>query len=197
MIRKPLPSARYNFARKLTSLCTAVALGAGMFTPHLGYGHGENPGDEHDPDPGEIPEGQSGLLPDDATNPVLHGQVGPLLPMHTMSVHNTLVWKKNQKLPHMLMFHRHSAYRADEVANPDVIDFLINNPNPDGNSPSYKAASEPNGASLGRTAFSSPQNQFNSSFRRTFNQLRTVAITSSTTFRRAFRPGSVSTRRSS
>jgi hypothetical protein len=141
-----------------------------MFTPHLGYGHGDTPGDEHDPEEGEIPSGTSGLLFDDATNPVLHGQVGPLLPMHTMSVHNTIVWKKEQKMPHMLMFHRHSAYRADEVANPDVIDFLINNPNPDGNSLSYKTASEPDGAALGRTAFSSAQNQFNSSFRRTFNQ---------------------------
>jgi hypothetical protein len=28
----------------------------------------------------------------------------------------------------MLMFHRHSAYRADEVSNPDVVHFLIDNP---------------------------------------------------------------------
>jgi hypothetical protein len=102
--------------------------------------------------------------------PVLHGQVGPLLPMHTMSVHNTIVWKEGAQMPLMLMFHRHSAYTADEVANPDVIDFLIQNQNPDGDSLAYKTAQEPSGAAAGRSAFSSPLNQFNSSFRRSFNQ---------------------------
>jgi hypothetical protein len=74
--------------------------------------------------------------------------------MHTMSVHNTILWKEGAELPTMLMFHRHSAYRADEVANPDVIDFLIRNPNP----------------VTGLNAFGSPSNQFNSAMRRTFAQ---------------------------
>lgn len=170
MIRKPLETARPpRIAHLLASFCTAIALSAGVFTPHLGYGHG-TVDDEHDENLDEIPGGASGLLPDDATNPVLHGQVGPLLPMHTMSVHNTIMWKKDAKMPLMLMFHRHSAYTADEVANPDVIDFLIANPNPDGDSLAYKTATDPIGFGLGKVAFTSPLNQFNSSFRRSFNQ---------------------------
>lgn len=102
-----------------------------------------------------FPVGKSGLLPDTETDPTKDGVVGPLLPMHTMSVHNTLVWKRGAQWPGMLMFHRHSAYRADEVANPAVIHFLIDNPNP----------------TTGLTAFSSSANQFNSSMRRSFQQL--------------------------
>ncbi|MES2570250.1 MAG: hypothetical protein V4710_09385, partial [Verrucomicrobiota bacterium] len=112
----------------------------------------------HDGDvikPEIFPVGQSGLLPDTETDPTKDGVVGPLLPMHTMSVHNTLVWKRGAQLPGMLMFHRHSAYRADEVSNPGVIHFLIDNPNP----------------STGLTAFASASNQFNSSMRRSFQQL--------------------------
>lgn len=112
----------------------------------------------HDGDiifPEVFPIGQSGLLPDFDTDPTQDGVVGPLLPMHTMSVHNTLVWKRGAQKPGMLMFHRHSAYRADEVANPDIIHFLIDNPDP----------------VTGLTAFSSADNQFNSSMRRTFQQL--------------------------
>ncbi len=106
-------------------------------------------------DPEVFPVGETGLLPDLETNPTLDGVVGPLLPMHTMSVHNTLVWKRGAQKPGMLMFHRHSAYRADEVANPDVIHFLIDNPNP----------------TTGLNAFGSNATQFNSAMRRTFQQL--------------------------
>lgn len=106
-------------------------------------------------DPVIFPVGTSGLLDDFETNPTVDGVVGPLLPMHTMSVHNTLVWKRGAQKPGMLMFHRHSAYRADEVSNPDIIHFLIDNPNP----------------TTGLTAFSSSANQFNSSMRRSFQQL--------------------------
>ncbi len=105
--------------------------------------------------PEVFPVGASGLLPDTETDPTKDGTVGPLLPMHTMSVHNTLVWKRGAQKPSMLMFHRHSAYRADEVANPDIIHFLIDNPNP----------------STGLNAFASKDNQFNSSMRRSFQQL--------------------------
>ncbi len=108
-----------------------------------------------DDDLSVIPQGQTGLLPNTNTNPVLHGKVGPLLVMHAMSVHNTLVWKTNEEAPKVLMFHRHSAYRADEVANPDIINFLIVNKDP----------------VTGLNAFSNPTNQFNSAFRRTFDQL--------------------------
>jgi hypothetical protein len=92
------------------------------------------------------------------TNPVLHGTVGPLLPMHAMAVHNTLVWKTNEDTPKMLMFHRHSAYTADEMVNPDVVNFIIANPNP-------------GPTNLNETALSNPGNQFNSAMRRSFNQL--------------------------
>ena len=92
------------------------------------------------------------------TNPVLHGRVGPLLPMHAMGVHNTLMWKTNEETPKMLMFHRHSAYTADEMVNPDVVNFVIANPNP-------------GPANVNETALSNPGNQFNSAMRRSFNQL--------------------------
>jgi len=102
-----------------------------------------------------IPPGQSGFFPYTNNNPTIHGVVGPLIVMHAMSVHNSMVWKTNDDAPKMLMFHRHSGYRADEVANPDIINFLILNADP----------------ITGRKAFSDTGPQFNSSFRRSFNQL--------------------------
>ena len=93
------------------------------------------------------------------TNPVLHGRVGPLLPMHAMPVHNTLVWKTNEDTPKMLMFHRHSAYTADEMVNPDVVNFVVANRNPGP------------GVNSNHTALSNSGNQFNSAMRRSFNQL--------------------------
>ena len=106
-----------------------------------------------------IPAGTITLIPYTNNNPVIHGKVGPLIVMHAMSVHNTLLWKKNEDTPKVLMFHRHSAYRADEVANPDIINFLIANKNPGP------------GALQGTTALSESANQFNSAFRRSFNKL--------------------------
>lgn len=102
-----------------------------------------------------IPPGQSGVFPYTNNNPVVHGKIGPLIVMHAMSVHNTMVWKTNDDAPKVLMFHRHSGYRADEVVNPDVINFLILNTDP----------------VTGRRAFSDTGPQFNASFRRSFNQL--------------------------
>jgi hypothetical protein len=101
-----------------------------------------------------IPGGTVGLLPDNETTPSLDGQIGPLLPMHAMSVHNTLLWKYNKPSPTMLMFHRHSAYRANEVTNPEVINFLLKTVDP----------------VTGKTALADPANQLNSSFRRSFVQ---------------------------
>jgi hypothetical protein len=49
--------------------------------------------------PEVFPVGNSGLLPDFETDPTQDGVVGPLLPMHTMSVHNTLVWKRGAQKP--------------------------------------------------------------------------------------------------
>jgi len=109
-----------------------------------------------DDDLSVVPSGSTTIAVNTNTNPVLYGKVGPLIVMHAMSVHNTLTWKTNSDdKPKVLMFHRHAAYRADEVANPDIINFLITNPDP----------------VTGLTAFSNRTNQFNSSFRRTFQQL--------------------------
>jgi len=102
-----------------------------------------------------IPPGQSGVFPYTNNNPVIHGKLSPLIVMHAMSVHNSMVWKTNDDAPKVLMFHRHSGYRADEVANPDIINFLILNADP----------------VTGRKAFSDTGPQFNASFRRSFNQL--------------------------
>jgi len=112
-----------------------------------------------DDDLSVIPTGNVTWQSHTNTNPVLHGRVGPLLPTHAMSVHNTMVWRTNDDTPKMLMFHRHSAYTADEMANPDIINFMIANPNPGP------------GALAGQTALSNPGNQFNSALRRSFNQL--------------------------
>jgi len=110
-----------------------------------------------DDDLSVIPPGSTSFAPNLNTNPVVHGKVGPLIVMHAMSVHNSITWKTNVEdhMPKLLMFHRHAAYRADEVANPDIINFLIANPDP----------------VTGLNAFANRTNQFNSAFRRSFQQL--------------------------
>ncbi|MDB6055132.1 MAG: hypothetical protein JWN25_2655 [Verrucomicrobiales bacterium] len=105
------------------------------------------------------PTGTVTYLVNTNTDPRLYGKVGPLLVMHAMSVHNTIVWKTNEDTPKMLMFQRHSGYRADEITNPDIINFLISTPNPGP------------GALLNQTALGNSGNQFNSAFRRAFQQL--------------------------
>lgn len=99
--------------------------------------------------------GTISYLTNTLTDPRLYGKVGPLLVMHAMSVHNTMVWKTNEDTPQMLMFQRHSGYAADEVANPDIINFLIQNTNP----------------VTGQSALANSGNQFNSAYRRSFQQL--------------------------
>src|SRR5437870_3851039 len=76
------------------------------------------------------PSGTVTYLTNTNTDPRIYGKVGPLIAMHAMSVHNTMVWKTNDDTPKMLMFQRHSGYRADEMTNPDIINFLLLNPNP-------------------------------------------------------------------
>jgi hypothetical protein len=146
---------RHDLGRPHVRACsftsTAVAVAAAFATLAAS---GKLHAHDGDVDLSVIPSGTSGLLPDLDKDPTQDGVVGPLLPMHTMSVHNTLVWKRGIPWPGMLMFHRHSAYRADEVANPDVVHFLIDNPNP----------------TTGLNAFGSSSNQFNSAMRRTFQQ---------------------------
>jgi hypothetical protein len=104
------------------------------------------------------PTGTVSWLTHTNTDPRLYGKVGPVLPMHAMSVHNTMVWKTNEDTPKMLMFHRHSGYTADEMVNPDIVNFVIQNPNP---GPTFS----------NQTALANSGNQFNSAMRRSFNQL--------------------------
>ena len=138
--------------RYFITLATIAAVATSSLTnTPLAFGHGA---DNHDKDYETIPTGPIVLLPDTHKIPSLDGVIGPVLPMHAMSVHNTLLWKKDKKLPLMLMFHRHSGYSADEVVNPDVIDYLITHRDP---------------VDL-TNAFGNPNNQFNSSFRRSFVQ---------------------------
>lgn len=146
MIKSPLVNgAVRHFCRRLF---VATTLSVIVSAPATLLAH-------DDDDLSIIPPGQSGFFPYTNNNPTIHGQVGPLIVMHAMSVHNSLVWKTNDDAPKVLMFHRHSGYRADEVANPDIINFLIQNADP----------------VTGRKAFSDTGPQFNSSFRRSFNQL--------------------------
>lgn len=139
-------------ARGIASAALVLAVAATLAGSQKARGHA---GEDYVNDPLDvIPGGTVGLLPDEETDPALHGQVGPLICMHAMSVHNTLLWKYNKPEPTMLMFHRHSAYRADEVANPNVIRFLIDNPSP----------------TTGKNAIADPANQLNTAFRRSFVQ---------------------------
>ena len=108
-----------------------------------------------------LPPGTVNYLANTNTDPRRDGVVGPLIVMHAMSVHNTLVWKTNDDAPKMLMFQRHSGYSADEMNNPDIINFLLVNTNPG-----------PAAANLlGKTALGNAGNQFNSALRRSFQQL--------------------------
>lgn len=150
MTNRPRPCANIRPTHRFSTIALSLAVATTLA--------GASRLNAHDGDiifPEVFPVGTSGLLPDLETNPTVDGVVGPLLPMHTMSVHNTLVWKRGAQKPGMLMFHRHSAYSANEVMNPDVIHFLIDNPNP----------------TTGLNAFSSSSTQFNSAMRRSFQQL--------------------------
>jgi len=106
-----------------------------------------------------IPTGTVSYTVNTNTDPRRDGVVGPLIVMHAMSVHNTLVWKTNDDTPKMLMFQRHSGYSADEMNNPDIINFMLVNTNPGP------------GTLLGKTALGNAGNQFNSALRRSFQQL--------------------------
>jgi len=106
-----------------------------------------------------LPSGTVSYITNTNTDPRIYGQVGPLIVMHAMSVHNTLVWKTNDDTPKMLMFQRHSGYSADEMINPDIVNFLLVNTNPGP------------GTLAGKTALGNAGNQFNSANRRSFQQL--------------------------
>ena len=149
MKKSPLFPARTRCTPRRLSIAAAIAaftLVASLSTDLWAH---------DDDDLSIIPPGQSGFFAYTNNNPTIHGVVGPLIVMHAMSVHNSMVWKTNDPAPKMLMFHRHSGYRADEVMNPDVVNFLILNADP----------------VTGRKAFSDTGPQFNSAFRRSFNQL--------------------------
>lgn len=54
------------------------------------------------------------------------GLLSPLIFTHTTAVHGGLVWKKGATSPKLLLSHRHSEMRANDVVDPDVMDRLIN-----------------------------------------------------------------------
>jgi hypothetical protein len=54
------------------------------------------------------------------------GLLSPLIFTHTTAVHGGLLWKKGAKAPKLLLSHRHSEFRGNDVADPDVLDQLIN-----------------------------------------------------------------------
>src|SRR5829696_7057949 len=82
MIEKQNHTARTHRGRNLThtGLRMLAALSAAFLVPQVTFGHGEEDAEGHDDYLESLPLGQIGLLPDDATYPVLHGQVGALLP---------------------------------------------------------------------------------------------------------------------
>src|SRR5262245_5662374 len=103
MINSPtVPGVAQRLARRL--VLAALLLAASVPPAMLAH---------DDDDLSIIPPGQSGFFPYTNNNPTIHGVVGPLIVMHAMSVHNSMVWKTNDDAPKMLMFHRHSGYRAD------------------------------------------------------------------------------------
>ena len=84
-------------ARYFITIVTASTVAATMMLPlPQALGHG---GDNHDQDLETIPTGPIVLLPDNHKIPSLDGVIGPVLPMHAMSVHNTLVWKRTKSCP--------------------------------------------------------------------------------------------------
>src|SRR5688572_27366227 len=54
------------------------------------------------------------------------GLLSPLIFTHTTAVHGGLVWKKGARSPKLLLSHRHSEMRANDVVDPVVMDRLIN-----------------------------------------------------------------------
>jgi Domain of unknown function (DUF1929) len=54
------------------------------------------------------------------------GLLSPLIFTHVTAVHGGLVWKKNADWPKLLLSFRHSEFRGNDVADPDVLDQLIN-----------------------------------------------------------------------
>src|SRR4051812_7811892 len=98
MTNKNTKSASSRAMANARIAATAALVAGMMASAYHAYGHGGDTA-EHDYLIGTIPGGTSSLLPDDRKNRVTDGEVGPLLPMHTMSVHNTLTWKKDSKMP--------------------------------------------------------------------------------------------------
>jgi hypothetical protein len=64
---------------------------------------------------------------DPAYNPkTAGGLLSPLIFTHTTAVHGGLVWKRGARSPKLLLSHRHSEMRANDVVDPGVMDQLIN-----------------------------------------------------------------------
>src|ERR1043165_6209267 len=80
-------AGRFRTRQWLLSVSLALAAGTAPLLAH------------DDDDLSIIPPGQSGVFPYTNNNPVIHGKIGPLIVMHAMSVHNTMLWKTNDDTP--------------------------------------------------------------------------------------------------
>jgi hypothetical protein len=102
---------------------------------------------EEGPDP---TSGGGGYLPETCLDASVCGKVAPLTPMHgAEAVHAGLVWKTHAATPKLLYWARHSEFRGRDVADPAVIQGLMN------------AGATSNGINL----------EFNASFRPSFKKL--------------------------
>jgi hypothetical protein len=124
------------------------------------YAHDEED-HEFEPDGGNVT-----ILPETCLDVAQCGRTGPEIPMHVTSVHASLLWNDTDETPKMLLFQRHSGYSADDHTNPDVLNYLIQNPSPATFSQGNTTIHEE-----GKTALDSRFNQFNSAVRQSFQQL--------------------------
>jgi hypothetical protein len=114
-----------------------------------------------------VPDGGNvTILPETCLDVSQCGRTGPQIPMHLTSVHASLVWNDTSETPKILLFQRHSGYRADDHTNPDVLNYLIQNRSPATFSQGTSTIHEE-----GKTALDSRFNQFNSAVRQSFQQL--------------------------
>jgi hypothetical protein len=78
---------------------------------------------EEGPDP---TSGGGGYSPETCLDASVCGKVAPLTPMHgAEAVHAGLVWKTHAATPKLLYWARHSEFRGRDVADPAVIQGLM------------------------------------------------------------------------
>lgn len=80
--------------------------------------------------PGASAQGGPGTLPDPNTcDPAVCGKASPLVPMQSSeAVHMGLVWKKDSPNPKILYHARFPEYTPNDVADPAIVDSVLNTP---------------------------------------------------------------------